>query len=86
MTTPDPLRLYTVAELAALWGTGEDWLRKGAAARRLPHHRVAREIRFTEADAAEILAGLAVRPAHTPTRDEVGARRADVARTDRRAA
>lgn len=86
MSTPDPLRLFTVAELAALWGTGEDWLRRGAAARTLPHHRIAREIRFTEQDAAEILASLAVKPAHTPTRDEVGAKRAGVARTDRSAA
>lgn len=82
----DPLELFTFTDLAQMWGTGEDWLRKGVSARRLPHHRVADQIRFTREDAAEILASLAVRPAKVPTRDEVASRRADVARSDRSAA
>lgn len=88
MTAPDPLQLFTVAELAALWGTGEDWLRRGVAGRRLPYHRIANEIRFTRDDALAILAIYAQPAANTPipTRDEVGAKRADVARTDRSAA
>ncbi|MFG3709183.1 hypothetical protein ACGF7U_31255 [Micromonospora sp. NPDC047670] len=72
------LEVFTFAELAALWKTGEDWLRKGVSARIFPHHRIANEIRFTHEDAAEILASRAVKPAHVPTPDEVAAKRAEV--------
>ncbi|QOC89848.1 hypothetical protein [Micromonospora craniellae] len=74
----DPLELLTFEDLARLWKTGEDWLRKGVSARKYPHHRVAGQIRFTRADAAAILASLAVGVAHIPTADEVAARRAEV--------
>ncbi|SCL15116.1 hypothetical protein [Micromonospora inyonensis] len=75
------LEVFTFAELAALWKTGEDWLRKGVSARTFPHHRIANEIRFTHEDAAEILASRAVKPASVPTPDEVAARRAEVGRS-----
>jgi len=86
MRTGDPLELLTFADLAELWQTGEDWLRRGVSARRLPHTRVGREIRFTRDQAAAILASRAVELAHVPTRDEVAARRADVARPNNRSA
>lgn len=82
----DALELLTVADLAELWKTGEDWLRKGVAARTLPHTRVAGQIRFTRNQAAEILASRAVELARVPTRDEVADRRSEVTRPKRNAA
>lgn len=86
MSTDDPLKLYTFAELAELWGTGEDWLRKGVSSKKYPHHRIADQIRFSRENAAAILALHAVEPAHIPTRDQVAARRAEVANHQRSAA
>lgn len=83
----DPLELLTFADLARLWKTGEDWLRKGVSAQALPHTRVAGQIRFTREQAARILADHAVAPAHIPTVDEVGAKRAAaVGRSERKSA
>jgi hypothetical protein len=74
----DPLALLTPADLAELWGTGEDWIRQGVAARRWKWTRAGREIRFTRDQAAAILADREVEAEQTqvPTRDEVAARRA----------
>ncbi|AYF31072.1 hypothetical protein CSH63_27265 [Micromonospora tulbaghiae] len=80
MNSPDDLKVFTFAELAELWKTGEDWLRRGVSARVFPHHRIANEIRFTVADAAAILASREVKPAHVPTPAEADAKRADVGR------
>ncbi|MCT2276350.1 helix-turn-helix domain-containing protein [Micromonospora chalcea] len=81
MSSQDDLKVFTFAELAELWKTGEDWLRRGVSARVFPHHRIANEIRFTYADAAAILASREVKPAHVPTTAEVAAKRADAGRT-----
>jgi hypothetical protein len=86
MSTGDPLELFTIPELAAMWKTGKDWLEKGVQARRWEFTRAGREIRFTRAQAAAILASRAVEPAHIPTRDEVAAKRGEVTRSDRSAA
>lgn len=75
----DPLELFTFADLARLWQTGEDWLRRGVSARKFPHHKVAGQIRFSREDAAAILAGRAVEPARIPTRAEAAEKRAEVA-------
>lgn len=80
---PDPLQLLTFADLARLWGTGEDWIRRGVSARRFPFTHAGREIRFTRDQAAAILAARAVEPAHVPTRDQVAATRARAARPTR---
>jgi hypothetical protein len=70
--------LITIAELAAKCRSGEDWIRKGCAARQLPHTRIARKILFTPEQAAQIIASRAVPVATVPTRDQVAARRAAV--------
>lgn len=78
MISIDPLALLSPADLAELWGTGEDWIRRGVAARRWRWTRAGREIRFTREQAAAILADLVVEAEQeqVPTRDEVAARRA----------
>lgn len=45
-----------VPGLAEFLGISESWIRKQAAARLIPHSRVARQIRFTEEHVQQILA------------------------------
>lgn len=45
-----------IPELAEFLGISESWIRKQAAARLIPHSRVARQIRFTEEHVQQILA------------------------------
>ncbi|HZN76052.1 MAG TPA: hypothetical protein VFC00_30850 [Micromonosporaceae bacterium] len=47
----EDLRLITVADLADLCGTGEDWIRRGAAARQFDWTKAGKEIKFTRAQA-----------------------------------
>lgn len=56
----------TVGELAALLRVCTDWVYRECRAHRLPHTRIARRIRFTEAHVQEILAAGEVRPASAP--------------------
>ena len=86
MNSPDPLELLTFADLAALFKTGEDWLRRGVSQRRFPHVRIAGQIRFTREQAAEIVASHAVGLAHVPTKTEVAEIRAEAAQSRRSAA
>lgn len=72
----EDLTLLTIADLAALCRSGEDWIRKAVAARRIPFTRPARETLFTRDQAIEIIKLHGVEPAHVPTRDEVTAKRA----------
>jgi predicted DNA-binding transcriptional regulator AlpA len=58
-------RLRGVPDVATELGASEEWVRRQCRAGRFPHHRIARRLRFTDADVAAILADMAVpaRPA-----------------------
>jgi excisionase family DNA binding protein len=56
----EPLRTF---EQAAEWlHVSDSWLRKQVAARKVPHTRLGRNVRFSEADLAEIVARARVEP------------------------
>lgn len=54
------------AALAALLGMSKDWVQSEVTAKRLPHHRVGRYVRFSPADVAAIDRTTAVAPADRP--------------------
>lgn len=56
----EDLRLITVAQLAELCGTGEDWIRKGASGRQFDWTRAGNEIKFTRAQAEAAIASRTV--------------------------
>jgi hypothetical protein len=49
-----------VEQVAGELGVSEEWVRRQCRAGRFPHHRIARRLRFTDADLAAILAVMAV--------------------------
>jgi excisionase family DNA binding protein len=53
-------RFRGVPDVAAELGVSEEWVRRQCRAGRFPHYRVARQIRFTEADIASFVAEMAV--------------------------
>lgn len=59
----------TPAELAARLGKSSDYWLREARAKRVPHRRIGRDIRFTEADVASILAAAFVQTVD-PLRDD----------------
>ncbi|MFI6759399.1 hypothetical protein ACIBF5_09685 [Micromonospora sp. NPDC050417] len=75
----DPLALLTVADLARLCQTGEDWIRKACAARSVRWTRAGGQIRFTRRQAEDLIASQLVDVAHVPTRDQAADKRARVA-------
>jgi excisionase family DNA binding protein len=62
------LRLLTVAQAAEATGLSESFLTRGAAARSIPHTRVGRFVRFSEADLEELIAAGRVRPVRSVRR------------------
>ncbi len=58
--------LFTPAQAAALLQVRESWLRRGAAARRVPCSFVGKHLRFSRDDLDAIIAASA-RPARTPS-------------------
>lgn len=50
----------SVDQVAAELGVSAEWVRRQCRAGRFPHHRIARRLRFTDADLAAILAIMAV--------------------------
>lgn len=86
MSDFEDLRLISVETLANLCGTGEDWIRKGAAAREFDWTKAGREIKFTRAQAEAAIATRRVAAQGMPTHDEIAARRQSAGRTKRRAA
>lgn len=67
-------RLFTPAEVAARLGKSPEWWRKQAAAKRVPHSRHGRSIRFSEDDITAYLEQIQVRP-DDPLKSAVTARR-----------
>lgn len=61
-------QLYTPAEAAERLKVTESWLKKRVAARTIPHTRIGRHIRFSEADLTALVAQSEVSPAATPLR------------------
>ncbi|MDI1289363.1 MAG: helix-turn-helix domain-containing protein [bacterium] len=65
-TTPGRTpRFLSFPEAAGELGVTESWLRRSATAKKVPFHKVGREIRFTEDDLASIVSMTAV-PADSP--------------------
>lgn len=60
--------LMTTAEAAQTLGLTEGYLKRGAAARSIPHTRVGRYVRFSQADLAAIIAAGQVSPIVSPLR------------------
>jgi Helix-turn-helix domain len=58
-----------VDQLAGELGSSSEWVRRQCRAGRFPHHRIARQLRFTDEDVTAILANLAVpvSPATVPS-------------------
>lgn len=69
------LKLLTIADLAEICGTGEDWIRRAVSARQFEWTKVGREVRFTRAQAEAAIASRAERPVKVPRADEVAAAR-----------
>lgn len=63
MDAPTETTLLDCAGLAEVLGKTADYWTKAARARRVPHHRIGRSIRFTQGDVDQILAATAVAPA-----------------------
>jgi len=82
----EDLRLISVSDLADLCGSGEDWIRKGAAAREFDWTKAGREIKFTRGQAEAAIASRRVAAQGLPTLDEVAARRQAGVRAKRRSA
>jgi len=55
-----PVRLYTPGEAAGLLAMRESTLREWARRGRVPHRRLGRAVRFSDADLAAIIAGALV--------------------------
>lgn len=55
-------RLLGVPEAAVALGVTESYLRRGAAARSIPHTRLGRLVKFSDADLDAIVAAGQVRP------------------------
>ena len=55
----------TVPELADLLGVSPSWVYEGTAAKRLPHHRVGRYVRFSPADVTRIERTSQIEPTRT---------------------
>lgn len=66
-------RLYSITEAAELLNVPRTWLRDKVTAREVPHTRLGRHVRFTEAHLADIVAagqrrtGPVVRPIPSQT-------------------
>lgn len=61
-------KLLTTAEAAERLSVSPTFLKRAAAARTLPHTRVGRFVRWSEADLEQIVAAGACRPLVTPIR------------------
>lgn len=66
MTPPD--RLLTTQEAAEYLSVGVDWLKKAAAARRVPHTRLGKYVRFSPSNLAAIISEGETLPVNLPTR------------------
>jgi hypothetical protein len=77
----EELKLLTIADLAEICGTGEDWIRRACSARTIEWTKAGREIRFTRAQAEAAIASRAERPARVPRADEVAAKREQARRS-----
>lgn len=55
-------QLLTAVEAGRLLGVNPRWLLAQARERRVPHHRLGRQVRFSEAQIREVLAATEVRP------------------------
>lgn len=82
----EDLALLTVAELAAICRTGEDWIRASVAARKIPFCMPTREIKFTREQAERIIASFAFEPEQieVPTVQELANMRADAVKASRK--
>lgn len=77
------MKIYSVAEVAELFGAkSEWWLREGCRFGRFPHLRVGREIRFTEQHVKEITAAVERRPAREPDEADTDTPSVDEAPTE----
>ena len=56
--------LYTATQAAALLQVPESWLRRKAATRTVPCHKIGKHLRFTRADLDAITAATAQPPLH----------------------
>lgn len=63
MDAPLESPLLDTVGLAAILGKSADYWTKEARARRVPHRRIGRSIRFTQDDIDQIVAAAAVAPA-----------------------
>jgi len=66
-----PVRLYTIPEAAAILRVPEGWLRKKVSAGAVPHTRIGKHVRFTDAHLRRIVAAGEVEvqpPALSPKR------------------
>jgi len=61
-------RLRSVPEAAAELGVTVSYLKRGAAARTIPHTRLGRVVKFSDADLDGIVSAGAVRPVVSPLR------------------
>jgi excisionase family DNA binding protein len=61
-----PVRLYDPRTAAALLSVRESTLREWVRQRKIPHRRLGRAIRFSDADLEAIVAASAVVPMHPP--------------------
>jgi excisionase family DNA binding protein len=61
---------YTFQEAAGRLGIAESTLRKWVAQRRVPHHRLGRLVRFTDADIEAILRPVPPEPPAPPARPQ----------------
>jgi excisionase family DNA binding protein len=70
-------RLYSISEAAEVLNVPFTWLRDKVTARQVPHTRLGRHVRFTEAHLAEIVAEGETRaaPEVVPTATLTGRRR-----------
>jgi excisionase family DNA binding protein len=63
MTAP---LLYTVAEAAELLNVTQNWLEESVSAQTIPHRRLGRKIRFSQADLDSLIEQSARRPVSSP--------------------
>lgn len=54
---------YSTADVATVIGKSETWLAEQARRKRVPHLRIGRQVRFTEAHVTEIISAAEVRNA-----------------------
>ena len=73
MPIDDQPELLTYAEAAARLGVRVSWLQDQVQARRVPHRRLGRQVRFAEADLSDIIAAARHAPLRSRARHEQSA-------------